>query len=266
MLAPILLASAVLAALIVVLYREGREHLGRRGDPVSNAANLCFLVGALSALLVLLAGSLFANLGVPEGGDPRQAQRLRQGLVFLLLLLAGEGGLYVGLGFGILRESRACAYAAAILYTVSTLLSFGQGGIGCGVIRALIVIALWKAVWEIGKLNEADLVAAERRAKFEEERAERERRPHGSPRPRPLAAPAPEVSPERATGRGKPVQSFEEFVARKTARQERRPAPEPEAEPVELPHIPQRLCPNCRASYDAPATTCQTCRVALFDA
>lgn len=195
------------------------------GDPIKGAAGICFAVAVLSGL----AAGLVWSLGfLPPGAA---------------LLCLAECGLYVALGVGILHESRLAAYAAATLYTATTVGLMSQGLFGVGLfIRIGFMVQLWRAVFQIDDLKHADRVGAARRASLEAG-------------PRPHAAPPALVGP-RPTGRLQPVPGGVLLEA---------PALEPKRR-TGRPMRGVRTCWTCKTDHPQHLVVCPSCRRDLFDA
>ena len=179
-------------------------------DPIRSATGVCAFVGAMNLLLGLLLGSLGV---VPE----------------LASLMAVEGLLYLALAWGIWRESRACAYLAAALYTMASLNLLRVGLLPAGLlIRALITIQLWRAAFRIEDLKDLDRVAEQRRRALAE---------GGGVFTAPPVAVARAVEPRRSSSR----------VAVMAA-----------------PY--RRVCLRCDREFPVRTLRCADCRVQLFDA
>jgi hypothetical protein len=114
------------------------------GEPIAAASQACFVVAAFS----VLGGLVLGGAGLAPG--------------WLAGLCIVEGLVYIGLGLGIRRESRACAWIAAILYTLSTVSLLKAGLAGGLVIRAVITVQLWRAAVQIEEQKAIDVRAATR--------------------------------------------------------------------------------------------------------
>jgi hypothetical protein len=182
-------------------------------DPLKAAAGCCFFITAGDALLLLAA----LGLGLPR---------------WVAGVLGIEGALFAALGVGILRESRACALAAAGLYTLGTMLTLTQGGLIGFLLHGALMLVLWKAYFEVLHLGELDAVAAQRRALLEAEGRTQGQRPAWF---RPLP-PAPEEPPpqdrpaERPSGRllrpaedGAPARPTGRLIGKRSGRADETP-------------------------------------------
>jgi hypothetical protein len=193
-------------------------------DPIKSGAGICWFVGAMN----LLAAALLVALDLSHG---------------LGGLIVCEALLYVALGFGILRESRLCAFAAAGLYTVSTMSLLGEGFPPSALLlRGVLAYQLWRAALRILDLRALDRVADERR------RAIAEGRTSFLARREPIAlTPPPAVTGPRPSAR--PSARLRDVG---TLMIERRR------------HC--RVCARCDREYPLRTLRCERCRVQLFDA
>lgn len=187
-------------------------------DPIRSGAAICAVVGVLD----LLAAALLVSLGVSQG---------------LGGLIALEGLLYLALGGGILLESRACAFVAATLYTLTTMSLVSQGLAPMAlVVRAVLAWRLWQAASRIADLKALDRVAEERRRAVAEGRDPLDRRTA-------RVAPPPVVAGPRPSARLRDVATLTMEHRRHT-----------------------RVCVRCDREYPLRTLRCEACRVQLFDA
>lgn len=250
-------------------------------DTVSRAAGICAFVGIMNLICggVLVSGVVDSTLGNtgntyrPENDpgvlyiyDPDTGETTglsdetgevlwtvddlpppgAGGSPFRLLGLITVAGalVYLGLAFGIKKESGTCAFLAAVLYTGDSYYTLSQmgwnpGGIG---VRTVFAIALWKGAY--------DLMSYSKSSSFSSASAK-------DWRPPPPTGNAPTHLSGGSTS--------------KSGRQPPAPpppppggsAPPPEKPKKQAPKSGGKLCPNCMATYPSDTERCSKCNVVL---
>jgi hypothetical protein len=233
----LLMAGGILMAVIgMTIIRMG-------DDPLKSAAYVCFFIGAMDVLIAVLVATVGMAFAVEHG--------VAAVVVMIIALVVGaEGVIFLGLGVGIARESKLCAFIAAALYTVLSIVSVGGGGGGAlcvTMLRMTFSIILWRAYFNAVQLAQLDSIADARRAQFEAEKRMRGGSATSAALPpaRALpgtglyAAPADEAPP---AGR---------LVLKKTAPAGARPT--------------LSVCPNCKRTYTTARPRCVLCNVHLYE-
>ncbi len=189
-------------------------------EGVARAARIAAFVGFVTAVwgVLMLGGDDFTRLA---------------GKVSI-----GLGVLYLGLAYGISKESRAAALVAALLYTLAFVLMVVRAASGVSFdvgifIRFFLMLALWRGF--------LDCVLQARFRTYNEQQTLQ-----APPVPRRTSAP--------------PLQPVLDGPREVRPRSDRQVPPKPD-----LPAPGAMMCPNCHKTYAKDVTMCPACKVGVFE-